>query len=448
MQQVNSIKTNQQQYSNKPNPPISETNRKPASNPLKESNGGPQMSQTDMVKYLERKVSDLNKITSELKLGLDTNPVRTDLSATSSNPQVVDASLNGSYTSGVTSESMRIGVSSIAQTQLNESDSFTSNALTSAGIGIGLPLGMSVFTLHVGEQQTEVQDTITAPVHINPLTEQKFTLNVNVVAGVTTNRDVMQSMAQQINNTIAPVHNYLKASVVDNAETGTSKLVIESTKAGTAHAFAFERIGVNSPAQKMGLVEPEREASNLEYDINGKEYTGESNTVYLQNNKLKLDFSRSSGGFDITQVKVGKNSSNVESGLKKFAETFNDIQDFTKNLATSFGKELHDKLKSLSLDNKSDLSELGVSVSSSGKLSIDEGTLQENLSTKLQSFFQNFSKGGGFFSKIGSFTDSLSKTFESNSLVSNKESSLIGKNRATSTFDDEDISGRFFSQIK
>ena len=101
---------------------------------------------------------------------------------------------------------------------------------------------------------------------------------------------------------------------------------------------------------------------------------------------------------DLYKNKSEGNEKEMYRSMKKFAECYNDIIDTNKEYSTDSGvKKLTKKLKSLVEDNKEELENMGITLKSNGKLTVNE--------TKLLSAAEN----GELDEFLSSNKDSLTK---------------------------------------
>lgn len=167
-------------------------------------------------------------------------------SATSS-----DAAVSVSYDSNTSFDDFKVNVKQLATAQVNTGASLKSNeiAYNSTDFAITLADG----------------------------TSHTFEFNASDTA---TNLDIQENLARKINESDIGV----KASVVKDSKTGTSQLVLESSKTGIENSFTVS----GGLAGQMGLNDNVKSAQDSIYSIDNELFTSSSNSVELENG-VKLD---------------------------------------------------------------------------------------------------------------------------------------------------------------
>lgn len=104
------------------------------------------------------------------------------------------------------------------------------------------------------------------------------------------------------------------------------------------------------------------------------------------------------------------NGVNIYNNIKAFVESYNNLMESSDKSASSELERAEKKLKKLIKDNKDGLEELGIKVSSSGKLSIDETTLLSTSPKKVGKFFSSSNDFSGNVTKYVTRVSRIAKT--------------------------------------
>lgn len=181
----------------------------------------------------------------------------------------------------------------------------------------------------------------------------------------TTNKQALSAIANKISQSDSKI----KASVSE--VNGKSVLQIYGAEAGTSKAFTATATGSMSGVLAIAKQD---EAQSAKYSVNGASYTSDKNQVEL------------STGVTATltgtgEAKVSKNQADngkMLDAVKKFADSYNSVVDFLKK-NSGVSKAVSNMANSFSDIRYSAgmLSEVGIEVSGSGKLSVNEGKLTE-----------------------------------------------------------------------
>lgn len=180
----------------------------------------------------------------------------------------------------------------------------------------------------------------------------------------TTNKDALSQMAQKINESKMGV----TAKIVE--KDGKSSLSIVSDKTGTDAGFTATVSG--SAASKLQL-STKTEAQNAIYTENGFTKNSQTNDITLADGKISATIK----GLGTTSLEKNvRDNSAVVDAAKKFASDYNDALDlFSKYSNRSPAMASMASAFSSTRYSSSALNEIGINVSSSGRLSIDSTRL-------------------------------------------------------------------------
>ena len=178
------------------------------------------------------------------------------------------------------------------------------------------------------------------------------------------NKDAINKIAEKVNKAGIGV----KATLEE--KDGKSSLKLESTTTGenSKLSVAFE----NNLSKELN-VKSTQEGKNAKYKVNDAEYSSESNSINLSN-AVKATLN------NVGKAEVSSNnidSKKIVDAVKTFADDYNKVVNFLsdnsskstelENLADSFG---------LNKYSSSSLEDIGVTVGSNGKLSVNEKNLK------------------------------------------------------------------------
>lgn len=124
------------------------------------------------------------------------------------------------------------------------------------------------------------------------------------------------------------------------------------------------------------------------------------------------------------------NGTDIYNNLKAFTEAYNNLTDSTSNSASydiSHPKKL---LKNLIKEKKDELEDLGITISASGKLTIDEETL---LKCSPQKISKVFSADSDFTQKIRNYSKKIYKASNYLNLTTPQDLNLSNSNNNPST---------------
>ena len=196
------------------------------------------------------------------------------------------------------------------------------------------------------------------------------------------NRSAMQAMAAEINASDTGV----RATVVEDKESGTVSMRLDSTRTGeTEGRFTV----ADDSAAALSTVQ--QESRNAEYAVNGVNFTSQTNEVRLQDGVTAT--LRSEG---TAEVRYQADTSAAVNSVQRFADAFNQLRNATTN-APTIGNRLTDVANNFgrALDN------VGLGMDAKGNLSItDESRLSQSISDG--SFARTFQGTNSFGDRVNS----------------------------------------------
>lgn len=101
------------------------------------------------------------------------------------------------------------------------------------------------------------------------------------------------------------------------------------------------------------------------------------------------------------------NASEVLTDVKMFIETYNNLVDSTGSSDSDSINKLKRQITQLTKDNKEELESLGITINSSGKLSLDKSKFGECSPSKIERFF---GKDSDFMSSIRSYSQQAKRS--------------------------------------
>lgn len=101
------------------------------------------------------------------------------------------------------------------------------------------------------------------------------------------------------------------------------------------------------------------------------------------------------------------NASEVLTDVKMFIETYNNLVESTGNSDSDSIKNLKRQITQLTKDNKDELESLGITINSSGKLSLDKSKFGKCSPSKIERFF---SKDSEFMDSIRSYSQQAKRS--------------------------------------
>lgn len=310
------------------------------------------------LKELYSDVSDLASKSKKLTLN-DFNSVFNDRTAISSDPDVLTATAIDSFSadSGATEATYNISVTQLAQGQEN----------------IGLELNAA---------DSSVVDMGTNTFNIN-IYGQDHELGIEVVGG-DTNEDVLQKMAQAINEAGIGI----SAEVTEGIEEGTKRLVIKSEDTGTDSAFTISDVSGNA-ITATGIDSVYNAAQEAEYEVDGVDYTSSSNKIYLDEGMVTVNLQ----GVGESSLTVAPDEERVENAITDLVSEVNSFIDFLENNSDYIKDEVLSSINSYISEHKGELESFGITQGKDGKLEVDTDKLATAASQNMAEIKEAF---GGF----------------------------------------------------
>lgn len=276
------------------------------------------------------KMSDLSSAASKLK-STTMESVLKPIGYGSDNSNVA-ANVSGTIASG---EKVELEVSQVASGQTN-----TFAAMDSAAKDL---VGKTTVDLEIGGKKTSV--------------------SMDIAAG-TTNESALKQVADKLNAEKTGV----TASV--SVKDGKAQLQLSSDKIGEASAFKATVTGAGAKPMGEATISA---AQNAKYTVNGKEFTSDTNTVKLMDNRLSATLT-GTGKANLSKDNI--DPGNAVYAVKDFAKKYNDVVNFlNKNTDKSVGVKTMASSFSNTRFMSNSLSKVGIDVDTSGRLTVNEDRL-------------------------------------------------------------------------
>lgn len=192
----------------------------------------------------------------------------------------------------------------------------------------------------------------------------------------TTNKQALSAIAEKVNG----AGGALKASVTE--KDGQSQLQLYSSDTGSAATFSAAMTGA---LEQQLRVDRQDAAQDAVYSVNGVSHTSKKNEIELAKGVNATLTGTGEARVSPNQMDSGK----LVNAVKQFTSAYNDVVDYLKansgsskaiaNLANSFSNIRF---------SAGSLSQVGIDVSASGKLSVNEKRLTETAENNLDSLKQ------------------------------------------------------------
>ena len=217
------------------------------------------------------------------------------------------------------------------------------------------------------------------------ITDAKGKASVFSVAldGSGTNQSALKAMADKINTSNIGI----KATVVTDTETDTSRLELFSEKTG-------ERDGAFTVTDRSGagLDTVDKAAQDAKYTVNGKDFSSASN----QNVKILDGVTASLNKTGETQLTYKTDPKGAESMVQKFVDSYND---FISASASSPNLSAKNTIFMSSYDKT--LANVGINVGRDGKMTLDSGKLAKSIEDgSFSRSFQGYNSFGNSLYKV------------------------------------------------
>jgi flagellar hook-associated protein 2 len=310
------------------------------------------------LKELYNGVSDLAGKAKNLTL-TDFSSVFNDRTAIASDTNVLTATAIDAFSpeSGATEATYNISVAQIAQTQEN-----TGLELNAADSSVA-DLGTNTFNINISGQDQE--------------------LSIDVVEG-DTNEDVLQKMAQAINNANIGV----SAEATVGAQEGTKTIAVISDNTGAASAFTISDVSGNAVVA-TGADSVSIAAQNATFEVDGINYTSDSNTIYLDEGLVMVNL-QGAGESTLTVTPDEEKVKNAVTGLVSEVNSFIDL--LQKN-SDYINDEVLSSVNSYINDHQGELESFGITRAEDGTLEVDTDKLTTAMNQNMAEIKEAF---GGF----------------------------------------------------
>jgi len=249
---------------------------------------------------------------------------------------------------------MTVEVEQLAQNQRNEGNYLTSNELATE---YGFQVGMNQISIEIGNRS--------------------FNFSFQVSATDTT-RDVQDRIANAIN---ARSDVAVQASITTNAESGTSRLVFESTEPGVARGNQPNFTVTSNSGNALSIVGGDtvtQEARNAEFRVNRTTANGNTIQGALQTsrtNDVQLGFGVSATLESTGTAEVAPSRDNIgqQNVLRRMVNGLNDMVEAANGAGGN--NRLQRELSNLARSSASALERIGITRNSEGFFRIDEARM-------------------------------------------------------------------------
>lgn len=249
----------------------------------------------------------------------------------------------------------------------------------------------------VAKAQNEVFDQTTNGTLSIKQNGKTQTFNLSMKEGETV-EDSYLRMAKTINQGQTGV----KAEVKTD-ENGYSRLNLTSTQTGTESTFEVS----GTMAEELKLNDNQEDATNMNYELNGKAATAQTNQLKLEDGKINIAVKATNTAAETFDIEAS--SKGLVDTLKAFATSFNKFVEDNKGndnpMAKSITKQLTNTVRK-ALD-KMDIE--GLNTNSDGQVVIDEAKLTKGLESNIEQVKESLSKFDSFASNLTRKTEQVLK---------------------------------------
>ncbi len=251
------------------------------------------------------------------------------------------------------------------------------------------------------------------------------------VSSSDTNEVVLDNIAEQINLKVDDV----SATVISNTRT-KSRLVITSDNPGSDYTISLNDTGSSDLVETLGLTDSSRSSStntkagyitedsddlDALLTVNGIEITSSDNTIDDVISGVTINL-RKPGSSDET-LTISNNADAIKVQVESFITEYNDVLSYVntktsvdvvnnsrgelagdfafRNLKIDLRTQISEEVSGLDSDSYSQIQSLGISISSSGALTLDdEETLEEAIASDADTVVDLFTSELGIASKL------------------------------------------------
>lgn len=301
------------------------------------------------------------------KLLTNVPPIFKAMTAASSNEDALAITSKSytKYTAASKTSKMNLSIEQVADKQVNTGETLDNGRITSA------QKGFNTFSLTIGGKSMNLSVTISA---------------------ADNNQDAMKKVASAINNKNAGV----TASIVTDAKTKKSSLVLESTLTGEKNAFSIHDVdGRGSVISALGVDTVDKEAKDALYTVDGVQKRSSSNNITLDND-TKGTIQKTAESISISEK---RNVSGISNAVQDMIGGYNKLLETAKSNNNDRGaKSIENQLSNVWRSNSVTLKNIGIEQDKNGYLTIDE----KKLSTAIDDgSAEKALKGSGSYTSTG-----------------------------------------------
>jgi flagellar hook-associated protein 2 len=246
------------------------------------------------------------------------------------------------------SAAFEVKVRNLARAQVNRGQELASAASN------GIDAGANTFTVKVGT---------------TPATTIAFTND-----STDTNAEALESLASAINDADTGI----TASVVEDTEAGTVRLDLTASETGVAHAFEVADVSGNV-MEAVEIGSATTGAENAEFVVNGVAGVSSSNSVLIDNGRVRLTLRAATGPTaddDEVGAIISVGADPVSAAVLELASSLNGLRDLLRADGSASSLRTLGSFDTLFAGIGDGLDSVGVSIDRDGRLHVDRERLE------------------------------------------------------------------------
>jgi len=241
-------------------------------------------------------------------------------------------------------------------------------------------------------------NTFTVKVRTGPAKTVSFTND-----STDTNEEALRSLAAAINAANAGA----TASVVKDGEAGTVQLVLTADSTGLAHAFEIADVSGNV-ADLTGLGSATTEPENAEFVVNGVAQTSGSNTVLIDQGRVRLSLKAETGPAGHPEepgAVVSVEPDSLSKAVLDLAISINGLRDFLTADGSAHALRTRDTFDELLTGKDAALETMGIIIGQTGQIDVDGDRLERAIAGDRKTVDAVLRAEGGLGAKFSAAAD-------------------------------------------
>lgn len=229
---------------------------------------------------------------------------------------------------------------------------------------------------------------------------KSYNLSIELRIG-DTNKNILEKMAQVINNSEAGV----TAKVISDSTSNSSRIEIVGKTTGLGNEFSIQDTGGGSLIAETGAATIAAHTQDAVYKLNNEEKTSKSNRIALDNGKIALELLGNTS--NPINIKVGKNEKEIHHAITAFVGDYNKMVKSLQGNQGIISSSILRDLTGYSSTNRYNLQEVEITVNADKTLKINSDKLTLAIKDNVSSVQGLLGSSGGLVSKVNNKVSNL-----------------------------------------